>query len=344
VDRALTGSITYTLIEGDALTVDADVLALKHAQRFQGVDRQVASRLSRAGVAIPDPLVAPGDHVLLESMGLLRAPRVLFLGTPPLDDFGYHEIRRLSHDTLGTLARIAPTTRSVAMTLQGPGFGLDEVEAALAQLGGCRDALYGGDLGADLERICIVERDPRRCERVGGALEETLSALPDARRVPADRFGWRLTVPAVASRGLPPLGGADAGVTDKPHAFVAMPFTSEMDDVFHYGIQIPVRSHGFIVERVDQEAFTGEILSHIKRRIEAATVVIADLTGANPNVYLEVGYAWGCGRPCILLIHGDESPRFDLVGTKHLRYERIRDLERKLGAEVARLREKGLIG
>jgi len=107
---------------------------------------------------------------------------------------------------------------------------------------------------------------------------------------------------------------------------------------------MPVRSHGFIVERVDQEAFTGEILSQIKRRIEAAAVVIADLTGANPNVYLEVGYAWGCGRPCILLIHGHENPRFDLVGTKHLRYERIRDLEKKLSTEVAQLREKGLIG
>jgi len=190
---SVTGSITSTLIEGDALTVDADVLALKHGQRLHGVDRQVASRLSRAGVAIADPLVAPGDHVLLESMGLLRAPRVLFLGTPPLDDFGYHEIRRLSRDTLGTLARIAPTTRSVAMTLHGPGSDLDEVEAALAQLGGCRDALYGGDLGADLERISIVEHNARRYERVGAALERQLSDTPDATRLPADRFSWRLT-------------------------------------------------------------------------------------------------------------------------------------------------------
>lgn len=65
----------------------------------------------------------------------------------------------------------------------------------------------------------------------------------------------------------------------------------DMDDVFYYGIQQPVRATGFLCERADQEAFLGDILDRVKQKIETAAVVIAELTGANPNVYLEIGYA-----------------------------------------------------
>ncbi len=44
--------------------------------------------------------------------------------------------------------------------------------------------------------------------------------------------------------------------------------------------------------------------------------MIAVLTGANPNVYLEVGYAWGKGRrPTILVTDDAEDPRFDVQGS-----------------------------
>ena len=46
----------------------------------------------------------------------------------------------------------------------------------------------------------------------------------------------------------------------KPHVFVAMPFKEDMDDIFFYGIQKPVRAAGFLCERVDQEAFIGDVL------------------------------------------------------------------------------------
>ena len=79
-----------------------------------------------------------------------------------------------------------------------------------------------------------------------------------------------------------------------------MPFREDMEDVFYFGIQEPAQNSGFLCERVDNEAFTGEILDEVKSRIESCTVVIADLTWSNPNVYLEVGYAWGKNRPTIL--------------------------------------------
>lgn len=117
----------------------------------------------------------------------------------------------------------------------------------------------------------------------------------------------------------------------------------DMDDVFYYGIQQPVRAVGFLCERVDQEAFLGDILDRVKQKIETAAVVIAELTGANPNVYLEIGYAWGKGVPALLLLKDGQELRFDVRGQRCLKYERIRDLEESLAKELQELKSQGLI-
>ena len=65
----------------------------------------------------------------------------------------------------------------------------------------------------------------------------------------------------------------------KPHVFVAMPFKKDMDDIFYYGIQQPVRAAGFLCERVDQDTFIGGILDQVKKKIDTAAVVIAELRG-----------------------------------------------------------------
>jgi hypothetical protein len=117
----------------------------------------------------------------------------------------------------------------------------------------------------------------------------------------------------------------------------------DMDDVFYYGIQQPVRAAGFLCERVDQEAFLGDILDRVKQKIETAAVVIAELTGANPNVYLEIGYAWGKGVPTLLLLKDGQELRFDVRGQRCLKYERIRDLEESLAKELQELKSQGLI-
>nr|MCU0700722.1 hypothetical protein [Myxococcaceae bacterium] len=125
--------------------------------------------------------------------------------------------------------------------------------------------------------------------------------------------------------------------TEKPHAFVAMPFLAELEDVFHYGIQAPVKAAGLLCERVDQAQFDGLIIQRIKERIDTARVVIGDLSTANPNVYLEVGYAWGKGRPTILLVRDVKELRFDVQGHRCLEYRSIRELETLLSAELGRL-------
>lgn len=72
----------------------------------------------------------------------------------------------------------------------------------------------------------------------------------------------------------------------------------------------------------------------VKTRIENSVLTIADLTGANPNVYLEVGYAWGKGKNTILLIKDSDELKFNVQGQRCLEYKSIKDLMEKLEKEL----------
>ena len=123
----------------------------------------------------------------------------------------------------------------------------------------------------------------------------------------------------------------------KPHVFVAMPFTDEFDDIYYYGVEPAVKAAGYLCERADTRCFSGDILDWLKGRIQSAAFVIADLTTANPNVYLEVGYAWGFKRPTILLTRDLGDLKFDVRGQRCVIYKRIRDLEESLKRELAQM-------
>lgn len=117
-----------------------------------------------------------------------------------------------------------------------------------------------------------------------------------------------------------------------------MPFAKEFDDVFHYGIQGAVNAAGYLCERADLESFTGDIMDWVKKRIESAELVIADLSSANPNVYLEVGYAWGIGKDTVLIIDDTKQLKSDTRGQRSIPYKSIKNLEESLTNELKNLR------
>jgi hypothetical protein len=139
---------------------------------------------------------------------------------------------------------------------------------------------------------------------------------------------------------VPDFGDVGDASERKPHVFVAMPFTDDLDDLFHYGISRAISEAGFLCERIDASPATGDIVARIRERIETAAFVVAELTGANPNVYLEVGYAWGRDVPTVLLTRESElaSLCFDVRGHRCVTYKSIRDLEHKLTQELRALK------
>jgi hypothetical protein len=325
---------------GDVLDLRADVLLLKFAQGLHGADRVVTERLAAAGAVDRRALPRPGDVLLVDGKDSIGARKVLYVGTPPLGSIEYQTIREFSRTALAALLSQAPSTRHVCATIHGPGFGLDEGEAFRAQLAGFLDAIVAGEAPPALDRITIVEQAAPRVGRLGAVLRDVLPdngtiARPAARAV-SRRAESRLA--EATGRALHTLRDVGAGSVAKRHAFVAMPFAEAFDDTFHYGISAPVRDTGLLCERADLSAFTGDVLTWVKGRIDTASVLIADLTTANPNVYLELGYAWGRGVPTVLTVTSESDLTFDTRGQRCLVYGgKIKRLEELLRHELARL-------
>lgn len=123
--------------------------------------------------------------------------------------------------------------------------------------------------------------------------------------------------------------------------FLAMPFRDDMSDIYHYGIQGAVRASGFVCERADLSSFTGDVMQWVRSRIQSARLVIAGLTEGNPNVYLEVGYPWGCRIPIVLLARDSEELRFDVKGQRCIIYNTIKQLEDALTRDLRELSGNG---
>lgn len=319
-------SLTISVECADIVDFSCDVLVLKYAQAFYGADALVANLLRPNRLETVSP--RPSKYALLSSEGKLSAKNVLFIGVLPLYQFDYGQIREFSSYSLQVLAQQMPDAEHVAMTMHGVGYGLDEKESFLAQLAGLFDAAQAGIAPSSLTRITIVERNQGRTSRLKQILEKNL---------PSETIAEKQTE---MERVSPPSKIASAGLQSntKPHIFVAMPFSEEMEDVYIFGIQGPVNSAGYLCERVDMAIFTGDILTRIKSRIETAALVVADLTGANPNVYLEVGYAWGKDRPTLLLAKKSDELKFDVRGQRCIVYKNIADLAKKLEADLAALK------
>lgn len=121
---------------------------------------------------------------------------------------------------------------------------------------------------------------------------------------------------------------------EQKRIFVIMPFADEMLDVFIFGIRWAVSELNFVAERADDLEHNGEIISEIRTAIEKSDAVVADTSGANPNVCYEVGYAHALGKPTILICRQGEKLPFDLQGTNHLMYENIVNLREPLKAKI----------
>ena len=112
--------------------------------------------------------------------------------------------------------------------------------------------------------------------------------------------------------------------------FVIMPFSEDLDDLYYFGIYETVNECEGICIRMDEEQFTGGILSQIYKNINESHIIIAEVTRHNPNVYYEIGYAHALNRQVILLTNDIKTAPFDLTGFNHIVYTSIKDLKNKL--------------
>ena len=127
-------SLHISVAVGNALQFEADVLALKYAEALYGVDGAVFNQLEEHGLQPRLPKLA--DFTFHDTKGYIAAKHVLFVGVKTLREFGYNEIREFARKVLVYLAGEAPNVRHLALTIHGPGYGLDEIEAFESELAG----------------------------------------------------------------------------------------------------------------------------------------------------------------------------------------------------------------
>lgn len=101
---------------------------------------------------------------------------------------------------------------------------------------------------------------------------------------------------------------------------------SNADKLFKYVIKPVCEACGFEPIRVDKLNDANSITQTIIEQLETADLVIADMTGHNPNVFYEMGYRARTKKPMIHLRKKGESLPFDVNTIRTLEYD-LTDLD-----------------
>jgi hypothetical protein len=135
--------------------------------------------------------------------------------------------------------------------------------------------------------------------------------------------------------------------TVKPKLFVVMQFTNDFNNLYN-DVIIPVSEKaGFEVIRADEFYSSTPILNDIIRSIKEASVIIADITPDNPNVFYEIGYSHAIKKPTILICDKiREKLPFDISSFRTLFYENSisgkSKIEKSLNKYLENILENGI--
>lgn len=134
---------------------------------------------------------------------------------------------------------------------------------------------------------------------------------------------------------------------DPKLCFIVMPFgPEELTDVYEYFVKPSIETNcGLRCERGDDVFGSSAIMDDIRRSIERARLVVADLTSRNPNVFYEVGIAHALNKEVLLLSQSMSDVPFDLRHLRVLVYDYTpkgcKKLERNIADNVNAILQEG---
>jgi hypothetical protein len=319
----------------DILAAKADLIVLKYADAFHGADGAVARAIEFNGH------LSPGQTRLLPGKGI-AASWVLFIGVGPLHEFRYGQIQEfgalaVQHASSSFRAAVS----HIALTIHGPGYGLDTEQAFLAMLAGI--VQEKARTGVPLKRVTIAERSQSRFDLLNSILLERGHEFGLAPGSDPHSFKTGGSTPDVPERVSAEIIDFGERAEHKPKLFIAMPFAEDFIDEYEIGFCEAGKANGYVCERLDVAAFTGDIVVEMQRRILSSHGVIALLNGGNPNVFLEVGFALAHNKPIVLVADESEQIPFDVRGHRCVRYRSITKLREALTQEIGALKAQGVL-
>ncbi len=102
--------------------------------------------------------------------------------------------------------------------------------------------------------------------------------------------------------------------------FAIMPFAQEFVDVWIGGIKRAAGGSGLTALRIDMLTQSSEITDDIVQGIRLSEVVVVDVTGNNPNVMFEFGYALALNKRPVVISQSTEFLSFDIKNLRTLIY------------------------
>lgn len=120
------------------------------------------------------------------------------------------------------------------------------------------------------------------------------------------------------------------GRSDRIFCYILMPFSKEYEEIYELSIKPACSMEDVYCERADETQESGIIIDRIYNQISKADLVIAEMTGENPNVFYEVGYAHALGKRVVLIAQDADAIPFDLAHYFHIIYKDKVDLQRRI--------------
>ena len=103
--------------------------------------------------------------------------------------------------------------------------------------------------------------------------------------------------------------------------FVVMPFHPLFGKQYEKVIRPAIESAGLECVRGDEIYAHQSIVQDIWQSIRRCRLVVAELSGRNPNVMYEIGLAHAIGKPIVLLTRNEEDVPFDLRALRFIFYD-----------------------
>lgn len=164
-----------------------------------------------------------------------------------------------------------------------------------------------------LTKLGFIERASDRKLRTTEKLSDFLSAL--------DLSLVQLSGLTPNSVVCSPSFGSPSEPATKADIFVLMPFSDALQPVYHDHIKKVAADLNRTVARADDFFTADSIISDIWNAIHSATVIIADCTGRNPNVFYEIGIAHTLGKRVVLTAQTKSDIPFDVHHLRTIIYD-----------------------
>jgi nucleoside 2-deoxyribosyltransferase len=123
---------------------------------------------------------------------------------------------------------------------------------------------------------------------------------------------------------------------DDSLVFVLTPFNERFIKSYESILDV-CSKYGLRCLRGDERFVEGDIFPQIMKHIVNAKIIIANITGRNPNVFYELGIAHALNKPTIIISENLSDATFDIQSKNILLFKSQKELIEKLESTIVKL-------